>query len=249
MEQLRRQCPNAFLVLVVAVALALWAHHVLVVWVGLGAQGVGRAAFLTVFSLAFAMTLWSLWASSCGDPGRVPFKWGQVFKPERCHHCSTCGRCVLNMDHHCPWINNCIGFHNRKPFILMLFYGVLTLLLALVGVLINIPAIARRVDEQPPGLAALMVLLAAGCLLELVVLAMIGAFFKFHLGLLFGNLTTIEMLEQQRSKGDSPSSDYDIGSLYNFQQVFGRNKLYWPLPIFPEDDGPVGDGVLWPKFK
>ncbi|RUS73149.1 hypothetical protein EGW08_019091 [Elysia chlorotica] len=43
-------------------------------------------------------------------------------KPDRCHHCSRCKACVLRMDHHCPWLNRCVGFHNQKFFFLLIHY-------------------------------------------------------------------------------------------------------------------------------
>ena len=52
------------------------------------------------------------------------------------------GNCTFNLS---PWINSCIGFYNRKAFILMLFY---TTVMTILNVLITLLSISPLTEKS-----------------------------------------------------------------------------------------------------
>ena len=41
----------------------------------------------------------------------------EVIKSDTSFHCTICDKCVELFDHHCPFINNCLGHRNYKYFL------------------------------------------------------------------------------------------------------------------------------------
>lgn len=44
----------------------------------------------------------------------------QQVKPPRYYHCRRCDICIYRMNHHCFWLNNCIGQFNGKIYLQIL---------------------------------------------------------------------------------------------------------------------------------
>merc|ERR1719262_990754 len=163
-------------------------------------------------------------------------KWCSKYKPDRCHHCRVCRTCILKMDHHCPWIYNCVGFANHKYFFLLLFYCVIDLHLISWTML---ESVQTSIKVDTPFL--IMFLLLFGETLAAFMGILTTAFFGFHIWLMFKAMTTIEFCEKSLKKTGYNSSVYDRGPMGNIREVLGDNLLLWFIPRNP----PRGDGLTF----
>lgn len=169
-----------------------------------------------------------------------------VWKPDRTHHCSSSGKCILKMDHYCPWFSICVGYFNQKFFVQFLMYVFMYSALMLGSSTSTLWSffVEERYDQNeflPINLVLLFVFGAAFT-------GAVGFFAAFLYYLTLKNMTTIEFQEElwnyRDSKGRGFKYDFDsngkrkkLGNIFdlgykkNFTAVMGDTWLTWLLPI------------------
>lgn len=159
-------------------------------------------------------------------------------KPDRAHHCSVCGCCILKMDHHCPWVNNCVSFTNYKFFILFLGYSLLYCMF--IGAT-TLQYFIKFWTNELSGLGRFHILF----LFFVAVMFAISlvSLFGYHCYLVGVNRSTLESFRTPIFRSGPDKDGFSLGRHANFIEIFGDDKRKWFLPLVTSS----GDGVSFPQ--
>lgn len=158
-------------------------------------------------------------------------------KPDRAHHCSVCGKCVLRYDHHCPWTNCCISYANYKYFVLFLGWALLFCTYVALTSLEYFILFWQDINsaKSPGGRFHLLFLFFASVMFAISV----SSLFFYHLYLSGKNRTTLESFRAPIFANGPQKEGFNLGCKENFHEIFGKNLLRALIPIYTTR----GDGV------
>mmetsp|Transcript_738 Transcript_738/g.1436 ORF Transcript_738/g.1436 Transcript_738/m.1436 type:complete len:263 (+) Transcript_738:295-1083(+) len=145
------------------------------------------------------------------------------YKPPNAHHCSMCKVCIMDMDHHCPWLNTCIGANNLRYFFQFLVWATFGCLFMCVLQASEVYGVLWRdykIAKYYTALSRFMLMFSfMSCFALVIALAI---FAGFHAYLILSDNSTLDVMRGDKKRGMAAS---------NWVRVFGRKPLEWFLPF------------------
>lgn len=125
-------------------------------------------------------------------------------------HCRACDRCVMGFDHHCKWLNNCVGQRNYKHFFALVTSTVSLLVVQFAWGLWLFIRSFRDKDEMRQLVAdkygrsvnysGWQAALALYMAMLITAVVMLGELFFFHIVLISKGMTTYDYIIAQRDE-------------------------------------------------
>jgi palmitoyltransferase len=150
----------------------------------------------------------------------VRMKWCttcQFYRPPRSSHCGVCNACIDTMDHHCPWVCNCIARRNYKYFLQFLVSLTIHMCIIL-GLAVTLVLHNKENLTHIPVICSFVLIVIVS-----VLILPIGGLTVFHLVLVSRGRTTNEQVTGKFRTGVNP---FDAGCSHNWQQT-----LCTPAPL------------------
>ncbi|KAI5812417.1 DHHC palmitoyltransferase-domain-containing protein [Pyronema omphalodes] len=151
-------------------------------------------------------------------PHTPPCRSCHLQKPARSKHCSICKVCIAKQDHHCIWINNCVGLSNIRWFLLFL---ISTDVLLLNGV--EVKTLAWREYFRLLGLAIVeQVYVGAVFLLCALCGVLSNTFTGYHAGIIYlGEMEDEDEDEDEAEAGHGYRYEDEAGAGYQHEASIG----------------------------
>lgn len=142
-------------------------------------------------------------------------------------YCVLCKKSVLGFDHHCAWLNTCIGSRQYPFFLMLTFLGLLTngLHLAVVGILLfrDSDFVEAKAEDVLGDVIVLYVYLGIQAFMAFGATFSFGTLASFHVRLQFLGYGTYQFLinkrKQQREK------EYERASRADYDEITFKERV------------------------